>query len=183
MEYAGFAHPERTVEALAVAPGSVVADLGAGSGRHALAFARDVGEEGVVYAVDVQADMLRRLDNEARRRGLENIRIIHGNIERLHGAKLRSRTADMAFMSNILFQVEDPLRALGEAHRILKLDGRLVVIDWASPEEHAGPHIGPHKRHIYGRQQALADARASRFEYAGYFDAGAHHFGLVFIPV
>ncbi len=181
MQAIGFAHPKRTVEALSIARGSAVADFGAGSGHYALSLAEEVGADGTVYAIDVQVDLLSRIKNEAHRKGYKNIHCIHGDIERMSGSKLRARSVDVVVMSNVLFQLSEPLNAFSEARRILKLDGRLVVIDWVISG--ASGRLGPAKDTHYSKQKALADARASHFEYVGEFDAGEHHYGLVCIPV
>ena len=179
MQTAAFAHPGRNIEALQIQQGISVADFGAGSGHYTLLFAQAVGEAGRVYAVDVQADLLRRLKNEAQKKGYENVETILGDIARAHGTKLRSRCVDMVLMSNVLFQLEHPLKAFEEARRILKLDGRLIVIDWSDSFR----SLGPAKRHVYRREQALQDAKAARFAFADDFAAGAHHYGLIFVPV
>jgi len=186
MHTAAFAHPAKNTEALDVAPGSVVADFGTGSGHYSLELAKAVGEEGKVYAIDMQVDLLRRLKNEAHHRHLQHIETIPGDIGQLHGTKLKSRSVDLVLMSNVLFQLEHPRRALEEARRILKHTGRLAIIDWADspPAGRQGfVRIGPAKHHVYPRTQAFADTREAGFESAGGFAAGAHHYGLFFTPV
>ena len=171
-----FAHPGRNVVMLEIQPGSTVVDFGAGSGQYTFLFAQTVGAEGRVYAVDVQPSLLLRIKNEARRRGLDNVEIIVGDIARPHGAKLRSHSAHFVLMSNVLFQLEHKRAALDEAHRILEPGGRLAIIDWS---ERAG-RIGPSSAHVYGRREAARDAASSQFHPTGEFPAGAHHYGLMF---
>src|SRR5436309_228680 len=50
--------PSKLIELLALKPGEVVADIGAGSGYHTVRIAKLVGEKGRVYAVDIQPEML-----------------------------------------------------------------------------------------------------------------------------
>jgi len=171
-----FAHPGRNVVMLEIQPGHVVADFGAGSGEYTLALSSAVGSEGQVYAIDVQPDLLIRIKNEARRRGLKNIDIIVGDVGRAHGTKLRSHSVDLVLMSNVLFQLEYKEAAWNEAHRTLLSKGRLAVIDWS---EHGG-RIGPSREHLYRRPEAVRDAERSHFHYTGEFPAGAHHYGLMF---
>ena len=171
-----FAHPGRNVVMLEIQPGHVVADFGAGSGEYTLALASAVGEGGYVYAIDVQPSLLIRIKNEARRRGLENIDIVVGDVGRPHGTKLRSHSVNLVLMSNVLFQLEHRRAAFTEAHRTLLPKGRLALIDWA---EHAG-RIGPSREHLYRRSEAVRDAEGSHFHPTGEFPAGAHHYGLMF---
>ena len=65
--------PDEVLKALALRPGEVVADIGAGSGYFALRFARAVGETGRVYAVDVSPDMVRHLNRRLRDAGVRNV--------------------------------------------------------------------------------------------------------------
>src|SRR3989344_2747459 len=171
-----FAHPGRNVVMLELQPGNVVADFGAGSGEYTLALSSVVGESGQVYAIDVQPSLLIRIKNEARRRGLENIDIVVGDVGRAHGTKLRCRSVDFVLMSNILFQLEDKEAAWNEAHRTMVPKGRLALIDW---REDRG-RIGPSRMHVYTRAEAVRDAERSHFHYTGEFPAGAHHYGLMF---
>jgi ubiquinone/menaquinone biosynthesis C-methylase UbiE len=60
-------------EALALRPGEVVADIGAGSGYFALRFARAVGDTGRVYAVDISPDMVRHVNRRVRDAGIRNV--------------------------------------------------------------------------------------------------------------
>lgn len=177
MHEASFAHPARNVVMLEVPLGASVADFGAGSGHYALELAETVGEEGHVYAIDVQSDLLRRIKNEASRRRIHNIEIIAGDVSRPHGAKLRDGSMHLVLMSNILFQIEDTKAAFHEAHRILEPRGKLAVIDWSDISKE---RIGPSREHLYPMQSALRDAEAAHFHFSDEFPAGAHHYGLMF---
>src|SRR5439155_25391010 len=65
--------PDEVVQALALKNGEVVADIGAGTGYFSRRFARAVAPDGRVYAVDVAADVLGYLRQEAEKEGLRNI--------------------------------------------------------------------------------------------------------------
>ncbi len=110
-----------------------VADLGAGSGALTLAAARAVGDAGRVYAVEVQKDLLERLQKEARAARIQNIEVLWGDIERRDGTHLKSGTIDAAIASRVLFQCDDPDGFAEETKRILRAGGRLLVIDPADP--------------------------------------------------
>ncbi len=178
----GFAHPGRNVGALDVEPGMVIADLGAGSGHYTLQFAERLGGTGRVYSIDVQRDLLRRIKNEADRRGFKNVDTIVGDIERLHGTHIADASVDLVLMSNLLFQLEHPKAALAEAWRIIKPSGRLALIDWSDSPPAGGPGLGPRKKDVLLKEKALALATESGFESIREFSAGAHHYGLIFRP-
>lgn len=128
-----FNDPAETIAKFDLQSGWRVADLGAGSGALSLAAARAVGEAGRVYAVEVQKELLERLQKEARAARLHNIEVLWGDVERHEGTHLKSGTIDAAIASRILFQLDDLDGFAEEAKRILRPGGRLFVIDPADP--------------------------------------------------
>ena len=64
--------------AMGVKSGAVVADIGAGGGYFTARLARATGETGRVYAVDIGADVIKRLGERVRAEGLKNVEIVHG---------------------------------------------------------------------------------------------------------
>ncbi len=171
-----FAHPRRNVAALGVEPGMSVADFGSGSGIYVLHMAEALEHSGRVYAVDVQQDLLKRVKNEAHRRGFKNVDVIWTDLERPHSSKLADKTLDFVLVSNLLFQVENKAAVLAEAWRILKPTGRLAIIDWS--ESFGG--LGPVKADVVTKDTALALAKENGFELQREFPAGAHHYGMIF---
>jgi len=171
-----FAHPARNTHQLDIQEGAAAADFGAGSGHYAFEIARQLGNTGLVYAIDVQRDLLRRLKREAAHRDLKNIETILADIEQPRGSKLADRSCDLVLISNLLFQLQDPGAALTEARRVLKPSGRLAVIDWSDSFR----SLGPAKQHVVKKARVLELARSAHFELLREFDAGAHHYGLVF---
>lgn len=108
-----------------------VVDLGAGSGFLSLALAQHL-PTGRVIAVDVSADMLQRLEQAARRRGLEQrIQIHHAPAEQ---TQLPDRSAQRLVSSHMIHELADPGAAFAEMARLLAPGGRLVLCDyWDSP--------------------------------------------------
>lgn len=182
----GFAHPKRNVAALGIEPGMTVADFGSGSGIYVLHIAEALEHSGRVYAIDVQRDLLRRVKNEAQRRGFKNVDVIWTDLERPQSSKLADKTLDLVLVSNLLFQIENKSAVLAEAWRVLKPAGRLAIIDWAeSVSSGGGPAsggrgLGPVKSDVVPKEKALALARENGFELQREFPAGAHHYGLIF---
>ena len=172
----GFAHPPRNVGVLGIDPGMTVADFGSGSGVYVLLIADALQGSGHVYAVDIQRDLLRRTANEARQRGLNTVEVVWADLEKRNGSKLAPDTLDLVLISNLLFQVEDKSAVLTEARRVLRPKGRLVIIDWS--DSFGG--MGPQKRDVVTKDAALAFAQASGFTLHREFDAGEHHYGLIF---
>jgi ubiquinone/menaquinone biosynthesis C-methylase UbiE/DNA-binding transcriptional ArsR family regulator len=98
-----------------------IADLGCGTGRFAAALAPFVEK---VYAVDNSEAMLSAATK--RLNGCNNVQLQRGALEQL---PLPSRSVDIAILCMVLHYITEPERALSEAARILKPDGKLVLAD------------------------------------------------------
>jgi ubiquinone/menaquinone biosynthesis C-methylase UbiE len=170
-----FSDPAKNVRELGIDLGMKVVDLGAGSGFYTIEAAKLVGSGGRVYAVDVMQDLLAKLKNSAALAGLRNIEVVWGNIEKIGGTKLREGVADRAILSNTLFQIAQGDRdnlAL-EAKRLLKPGGKLMVIDWEP-----GSPMTP--KTVVPRMLAEGIFQKTGFTLEKTFDAGDHHYGIVF---
>lgn len=120
--------PGRTWEGLAravlqLAPRGRYADLGIGDGLLTLMLA-EVAKS--VTAVDISPEMLAQLRARAAKQGITNIETVEGEIEDL---PLPDASFDVVVLSQALHHAVHPVRALGEARRILVPGGRLLVID------------------------------------------------------
>ncbi len=171
-----FANPLKNARKLGITEGMQVADLGSGSGHYVLAMANLVGSSGKVYAVDIQKDLLSNIQNEATKRGYNNIEIIWGDLEQVGGSKIADNILDLTLISNTLFQVEKKEVLLHEAYRIIKPSGSLAIIDWS--QSHGG--IGPITSDIVSKDVAIDMAISAGFTTESEFDAGVHHYGIIF---
>lgn len=178
-----FANPRHLVEKFGIEHGTCVVDFGAGSGAYVLAIAEYLGGSGKVLAVDIQRELLRWIKNEAVRRGYKNVEIIWGDVEVPGSSKIADHAADVVLISNLLFQVEEKGRVLEEARRVLnKRGGKLIIIDWSESEK-ASPGrwgVGPHRRAVVSKKAAQELAERAGFILEREFQAGAHHYGLIF---
>ncbi len=169
-----FSDPASNLARFGLEDGQKVVDLGAGSGFYTLEAAKRVGASGRVYAVDVQKDLLERLRSMGAHQGLHNIEIVWGNVEKIGGTKLRESIADRIIASNILFQIEKPDEFALEVKRLLKPGGKLLVIDWTEISV-----LGP--KNFFPSIKAQTLFEKSGFKLDTTFNAGDHHYGLVFI--
>jgi len=174
---ANFSNPKSNVHKLGFKEGMAVADFGAGSGAYTLALASMVGSTGTVYAVDVQRDLLTRIQNEAQRRGFENVQPVWGDIESQDSVSIRDGLLDGVLLSNTLFQLDDKITAIKEAWRVLKPGGVLAIIDWS--ESFGG--LGPQQDAVVSRNEAKLTCIDNQFMFKQEFPAGEHHYGLLFI--
>ena len=171
-----FSDPIKNIEQLGLIKGMHIADFGSGSGFYSIAIADEVGVNGRVYAIDVQKDLLQKIKNEAKIKGLSNLEIIWGDVEKVGGTKIKDHSIDIIIIANILFQVPDKNNVCAEAKRILKNGGRALVIDWL--DSFGG--LGPRKEDIFLLSQAKDIFQKNGFLLNKEFDAGDHHYGLIF---
>jgi ubiquinone/menaquinone biosynthesis C-methylase UbiE len=167
-----FSDPGVNLSKLGLVQGMKVVDLGAGSGFYTLEAARRVGSSGHVYAVDVQKDILDRIRTTGAKENLRNIEVVWGDAEKIGGTKLREGIADRVIASNVLFQIEKPDGFALEIKRLLKPNGKLLVIDW-----NAGSPMSPRTLFPSSKAQTLFEKLGFKTEQS--FMAGDHHYGLV----
>jgi len=170
-----FADPKKNIEQFAFHSGMTIADLGAGSGAYSLLAARTVGDLGKVYAIDVQKELLQRIKNDAIKEHLSNIEVVWGDIEKMGGTSLKDDLIDGAIVSNLLFQLQHKDIFRNEVHRILKPEGRVFVIDWT--DSFGG--IGPHPESVFSLV-ACRELFKEGFVVDKEFNAGTHHYGIIF---
>jgi ubiquinone/menaquinone biosynthesis C-methylase UbiE len=175
-ESMAFADPTENLKNLNIKEGWRVADFGTGSGFYALALAKRVGDSGRVYAVDVQKDLLTKLANKAKDDRLGNLEVVWADIDQLGGTKIADSSLDAVVVSNVLFQSEHKENLSKEALRILKHGGEVLVIDWA--DSYGG--LGPQASQIFKASDAEALFSKNGFGLVKSFDAGEHHWGLLF---
>src|SRR4030095_11678571 len=117
--------PDRVLAALDLKPGMTVADVGAGSGYYSWRIAERVGAGGTVYAVDIQPEMVRLLQQQMTQRGAANVKAILGTAT---DPRLPAGTLDLALMVDVYHELEYPYEMLASITRALKPGGWLVFV-------------------------------------------------------
>jgi ubiquinone/menaquinone biosynthesis C-methylase UbiE len=121
--------PAQLIERSGIRKDMHVLDLGCGSGAFTPSIAGTVGEKGKIYALDIQADMLKQLENKLSRpenKDIKNIKLIEGNAYEL---PFEDNSLDLVNMVTVLQEIPDRNRALQEVKRVLKAGGVLAVTE------------------------------------------------------
>ena len=171
-----FVNPTVAIRQLDLMEGMRVADFGAGLGIYSKAASQRVGTTGKVYAVEVQKDLLKRLESELKEEGIKNIDCIWGDIEKVGGTKIAESSMNAVIISNVLFQVGDRLGLIDEAKRILKKGGFVLLLDWREPFGGMGP--SPH--HVVTEQTAKDLFIKRGFTYVKNISSSEHQYGIIF---
>lgn len=111
--------PEKKLIEVGIRPCWHVLDFGCGIGSYTIAAASLVGEDGRVYAVDINPSRIDRVRALAVRHGLDNVRTINTDCD----TTLESGTFDAVLLYDVLHGLEQPEDVLAEIHRVLKPGG------------------------------------------------------------
>lgn len=166
--------PAEIVEVADFRPGMTVADIGAGTGCFAIPIARAVAPTGKVYAVDLQPEMLELLAEKlAAPDAPSNIAPVSASASR---TRLPDASCDVVFLANLWHELDDRAGALREFARILKPEGRLVLIDW---RHDAVRPPGPPAEHRVPMLEAIRMLEFDGWELYRFSGAGAYSYILV----
>ncbi len=125
-----FQSPEKVIERSGIKAGMTVLELGCGSGAYTAYMARAIGEQGKLYAVDIQPAMLRQLERKLSRKENEDIHNIELKEASAYGLHFADDSIDLTCMVTVLMEIRDRGRALREVYRVLKPGGVLAVTEF-----------------------------------------------------
>jgi ubiquinone/menaquinone biosynthesis C-methylase UbiE len=140
------------MDALGIAEGSVVADIGAGSGWFTIRLAGRVGPNGRVYAEDIQPQMIEAIERRVKREDLRWVKTVPGTPL---DPKLPREQLDAALIVLSYNEMEQPVVLLRNVAKALKPQGRLGIVEYKS--DGFGP--GPPMEERVDPQRIIRDAQ------------------------
>ncbi len=154
-----------------------VGDFGCGGmGYFSLQAARMVGENGIVYAIDVLKSVLTSVASLAKQSGFSNVKTIWSNIELPGATKVPAGSLDIALVKNVLFQSKKRKEFLTEVIRLMKNGGTMMVVDWKM----TGSPLGPVQHDRVAPDEIRSIARDLKLTEQEAFEAGQYHFGFLY---
>ena len=120
--------PARVVETLAIAPGSRVADIGAGGGYFTFRLADAVGPDGTVYAIDVDSGMLDYISKRAKKEGRQNVEPVLATAD---DPGLPEGGVDLIFTSNTYHHLPDRPAYFARLAQGVRDGGRIAIVEYA----------------------------------------------------
>jgi ubiquinone/menaquinone biosynthesis C-methylase UbiE len=130
--------PDQVMDALSIAEGDVVADLGAGSGWFTMRLARRVGPNGRVYAEDYQTQMIEVIKRRLPRENVSNVETRLGTAD---DPKLPIGQLDAVLIVDAYHEMQAPVALLRNAARALKPDGRIGIVEFTKDGGGPGPDM------------------------------------------
>ncbi len=118
---------KRIVDACEIKPGTLLADIGAGTGLFTRMFSPLVGPEGKVYAVDITESFVRHIEESAKQDKLDNI---VGIVCQPDSVELPPASIDLAFICDTYHHFEYPQKTMRSIHKALKPGGQVILIDF-----------------------------------------------------
>ncbi|MGK0189684.1 MAG: ubiquinone/menaquinone biosynthesis C-methylase UbiE [Verrucomicrobiales bacterium] len=143
--------------------GMIVCDMGSGNGYHSLKMAKAVGEEGKVYAVDIQPEMLRLLKARARAAGMDNIETIEN---KLHDPMLPENTFDLILLVDVYHEFSHPQQMLQGMLKSLKKDGVVALVEFRLED----PDVPIKLLHKMSKEQVLKEFPPNGYKLVRAFD-------------
>jgi ubiquinone/menaquinone biosynthesis C-methylase UbiE len=147
----------RVMDVLGIAPGKVVADVGAGSGWFTVRAARRVGGGGLVYAVDINPEAIRYVEQRAKKEELRNVKTILGKAD---DPMLPAGSLDAVLLLKTYHEVAQPIALLQNLRAALRPGAKVGVID----------RNGNGEDHGVERDVVIREAKASGYKLVQQYD-------------
>ena len=142
--------PDIMLQKLGIPPGSTILDLGCGNGFFTFPAAVAMGS-GMVIAADMSEPMLSLL---RQRNTPDNIQILQVEEVKMD---IEDDSVDAAVLIALYHEFKTPLDNLTEIKRVLKTEGKLLILDWDPLSE---KERGPAKAHRVEKKQAMKDRKS-----------------------
>jgi predicted methyltransferase len=128
--------PEEVIKALSIKEGEVIADIGAGSGYFTFRLAQAVGPKGRVYAVDINPDMIMRLNRRIRDLNVSNVATILCPPD---DPLLADASVNRVFLCDTWHHIAGHAQYLALLKRMLKPGGEVIMVDFKKAKTPIGP--------------------------------------------
>ena len=138
---------------MGINPDDTIADIGAGSGYHVFKMA-PIARGGLIYAVDIQQEMLTELGNRKDRGPNKNIEIIKGSIK---SANLPENSVDKVLMVDVYHEFSHPIEMITSIKKALRKDGKIFLIEYRGEDD----RVPIKKVHKMTENQAVKEMKAA----------------------
>lgn len=165
--------PDEVVAALKLRSADRIADIGAGTGYFSRRFA-SVADEGTVFAIDLEPNMLRYVAKRARAEGQTNVVPV---LALPDSPMLARASVDVIFICNTIHHIDSRQDYYRILARTLRRGGRLAIVDFHKDAE---LEDGPSKEMRIAKQSLIDEIGAAGFRLAGDHDFLPVQYFLIF---
>ena len=163
--------PDLVIDALNLISSDVVSDFGAGSGYFTQKIAPLCS---LVYAVDIQSEMMDINKRKMQSKGIRNVNFILG-AEKI--TNLPKESIDYLIMVDVYHELEFPYEIMQDVYRAMKYNGKVVLVEYRKED----PKIMIKPLHKMSIKQIRKEMRNSGFELNRSFQALPRQHMLFFI--
>ncbi len=139
-----------------IQPTDHIADIGAGSGYHVFKMAPQV-KDGIIYAVDIQEEMLNAIESRKEAENVQNIELIKGSEKSVN---LPENTIDKVLMVDVYHEFNFPVEMIASINKALKKDGKVYLIEYRGEDA----TVPIKKVHKMTEKQAVKEMVAAGFK-------------------
>jgi ubiquinone/menaquinone biosynthesis C-methylase UbiE len=139
-----------------IKPEDTIADIGAGSGYHVFRMA-PLAKNGLVYAVDIQVEMLKAIQKTKKLKKVANVETVLGNEKSIN---LPEHSVDKILMVDVYHEFNFPAEMIASIKKALKPNGRLFLIEYRGED----PNVPIKKIHKMSEKQAVMEMKAAGFK-------------------
>ncbi len=171
-----FLNPSEVVAQTGLMQGQVVADMGCGNGFYVLPAAQMVGPTGTIIAVDVMEQKLAATISIANQFGYKNVRVLQADLAKPL-LDIPENYCDLVIIGNIFHEISQKDQLIRNIYRILKSQGRVVIVEWKKTATPFGPpldkRVDQEKMEIMLMEAGLRkdkDLQADGYHYAVLFE-------------
>jgi arsenite methyltransferase len=119
--------PFNIIECLNIQDGMVVGDIGSGGGYFTHEFSKQVGNDGQVYAIDVNQKSLDYIVKTLEKEEIMNVKTVLANLNGIH---LPEKSVDLFFLRNVFHHLPERVEYFKNIKKLLKDDGKIAIIDY-----------------------------------------------------
>ena len=146
----------KLIQNMEIKPNDTIADIGAGSGYHAFRMA-PIANKGMVYAVDIQTEMLMAIENSKGTNNIKNIKTILGGVKSVY---LPNNSVDKILMVDVYHEFSFPIEMIKSIKSALKPKGELFLIEYKGED----PNVPIKRIHKMTEKQAVKEMEAAGFK-------------------
>ncbi len=146
----------KLIKNMRIKSNDVIADIGAGSGYHAFRMA-SLAPNGLVYAVDIQTEMLMAIENKKTFSEISNVETILGTEK---SVQLPKNSVDKILMVDVYHEFSFPLEMIFSMKNALKSNGELFLIEYRAED----PLVPIKRIHKMSQKQAVKEMEAAGFK-------------------